>query len=87
MITQRINPFTTKEFAWLWPRFQRCGFSPASFPKRFAKNELDRLTDKGRNTGVGLAYQYRRQIFANSAKWTWEQFVENVRIAAAKEER
>lgn len=75
---------TDAEFAWLWPRFQRCTFPPASFVKRFARNEVSNLKDKGRNMGESLAYQYRRQIFGKrAAKWDRVKFLHAVRVHAA----
>lgn len=83
MTTTYTNPFTEAEFAWLWPKYRACGFPVASFPKRFARNELSQLTEKGRNTGASLAFQYRRQIFGQrSAKWTFDEFTKAVQFAA-----
>ena len=85
MNTERINPFTDDEFAWLWPKYRACGFPVASFPKRFARNEFSQLSEKGKNTGAGLAYQYRRQILGKQAgKYTWDEFVMIVKRHAAK---
>jgi hypothetical protein len=78
-------PFTDEEMAWLWPRYQRCTFPPASFPKRFARHDLTRLTAKGRTAAAQLAYQYRRQIFSKkAAKWDPAHFINAVKTAAAK---
>lgn len=75
---------TDAQLAWVWPHYQCCSFTPATFAKRFARNEFDRLTDKGKVMAISLCFQYRRQIFGKkAAKWTREQFMNAVRVAAA----
>jgi hypothetical protein len=75
---------TDAELAWLWPRFQRCTFPVASFPKRFARNDVAKLREKGRAMAVALAFQYRRQIFGQkAAKWDRGHFISAVRVHAA----
>lgn len=84
MTTIYDNPFSESEFAWLWPKYRVCTFPVASFPKKFARNELSQLSDKGRNMGASLAFQYRRQIFGKlSAKWTFADFTQAVQSAAS----
>ncbi len=78
------NPFTPEELAWVWARYRRCTFPSASFPKRFARNDVGRLSSKGRNMAASLAYQFRRQIFGGSAKWPFPQFVAEVMIETVK---
>lgn len=77
-------PFTDDELAWLWPKYRACGFSPATFAKRFARNEFSQLTDKGKVLAAKLAFQYRRQIFEKSEKWDADRFILAVKTAAAK---
>lgn len=85
MTTLYENPFTEAEFAWIWPKYRVCSFPVASFPKRFARNELSQLSEKGRKMGVSLAFQYRRQIFGKqAAKWTFEEFTKAVQVASTK---
>lgn len=78
-------PFTAAEMAWLWPKYRACSFSPGSFPKRFARNELTQLTpEKGWPMAAQLAFQYRRQIFGKKAgKWDAGHFIRAVRHATA----
>ena len=72
------NPFTEVELRWLWGRYQCCTFPVASFPKRFARNAFEQLTDNGKVMAASLAFQYRRQIFKDSAKWDMERFTRAV---------
>lgn len=75
---------TDAELDWLWPRYQRCNFPPACFAKRFATTPRDRLTERGKNAAVKLAFKYRRQICgAVAAKWDLARFLETVRCAAS----
>lgn len=84
MIARHNHLLTESQIKWLWPRYQRCTFPVASFPKRFARNDIDRLTEDGRRMACDLAYQYRRQIFGQrAAKWSFEEFVCRVESAAA----
>lgn len=74
---------TDAEVDWLWPRYQACSFPPATFAKRFARNDRASLTPKGKNAAVKLAYTYRRQIFGKVAvKWDHARFLEAVRAMA-----
>jgi len=83
MTPRNNHRLTDAELAWLWPRYQRCTFPVASFPKRFARNTLDRLTEAGRLMACDLAFQYRRQIFGkHAAKWGFGQFVAEVSARA-----
>lgn len=76
---------TEAELDWLWPRFQRCSFPPASFPKSFAKTPREKLTPRGKNAAVRCAYKFRRQILGKEAgKWGEELFLSAVRSAAQK---
>lgn len=78
-------PLTEAEIDWLWPRFQRCSFPCASFPKSFAKTPREKLTPRGKNAAVRCAYKYRRQIFGKvSVKWSDQIFLSAVRAAVAK---
>lgn len=78
-------PLTDPEIDWLWPRYQRCNFPPATFAKRFARTERSKLSLRGKNACVRLSYRYRRQIFGKAAtKWTEDAFLSAVRTAAAK---
>lgn len=79
MTPKHNHRLTDAELQWLWPRYQRCTFPVGSFPKRFARNDISRLTEAGRLTACDLAFQYRRQIFGKgAAKWTFGQFIEEV---------
>ncbi len=78
---------TEQDLDWLWPRYQRCTFPIASFPKRFANHTRASLTEKGRKMALSLAFQYRRQIFHGSAKWDAHRFLAEVRDKAAAENR
>lgn len=73
-------PFTETELRWLFERYQRCSFPVGSFPKRFARrNEFENLShDKGWPMAAHLAFQYRRQIFKNSAAWDRDRFIRAV---------
>jgi hypothetical protein len=74
------------EIDWLWPRYQRCNFPPATFAKRFACTARDKLTPRGKNAAVSLSYRYRRQIFGKVAvKWSDHDFLHAVRAAAKVE--
>lgn len=76
-------PLTDAEIDWLWPRYQRCSFPPATFAKRFARTPRASLTPRGKNACVRLAYQYRRQIFWKSAsQWSEAEFLNVVRSVA-----
>lgn len=77
-------PLTDAEIDWLWPLYQCCSFPPATFAKRFAGTARDKLTPRGKNAAVTLAYRYRRQIFgAVAVKWDPARFLDAVRRAAA----
>ncbi|HRI81628.1 MAG TPA: hypothetical protein PLF88_04270 [Opitutaceae bacterium] len=76
-------PLTAAEIDWLWPRYQRCNFPPATFAKRFAQTDRSKLTPRGMNAAASLAYRYRRQIFGKAAvKWSLSDFLAAVRTAA-----
>lgn len=78
-------PLTDAELDWLWPRYQRCSFPPASFPKSFAKTPREKLTPRGKNAAVRCAYKYRRQIFGKAAsKWGEALFLGAVRAAISR---
>ncbi|MBM3853178.1 MAG: hypothetical protein FJ399_08470, partial [Verrucomicrobia bacterium] len=78
-------PLIEAEIDWLWPRYQRCSFPPATFAKRFACTPRERLTPRGKNAAVKLAYRFRRQIFGKQAvKWGDELFLSAVRYAASR---
>lgn len=87
LATIHENPLTESELRWLWARYQRCGFAPGTFAKRFARNSFESLTTpKGRNMAVSLAFQYRRQIITpkgEGARLTWDMFVQVVKNRAA----
>jgi hypothetical protein len=79
-------PLTEAEIDWLWPRYQRCNFPPATFAKRFAGTARDKLTPRGKNAAASLSYRYRRQIFGKAAvKWGQQDFLAAVREAARRE--
>jgi hypothetical protein len=77
-------PLNEIEFAWLWDRYVRCSFPPASAPKRLAKTPLANLSTRGRNFAVRMAYKFRRQIFGKAAAKLGEaEFLAECRRAAA----
>lgn len=77
-------PLDELAFAWLWSKYQTLSFPPASAPKRLARTALDRLTPRGRNFGVRMAFKFRRQVFGKpAAKWGMDEFLDAVRAAAA----
>lgn len=78
-------PLTDKEIDWLWPRYQKCSFPPATFAKRFAGTPRDKLTPRGKNAAVRLAFRYRRQILGRVAvKMAENEFLSAVRNLANK---
>lgn len=78
-------PLTDDEIDWLWPRYQKCSFPPATFAKRFAGTARERLTAKGKNAAVSLSFRYRRQIFGlRAVKWTDSEFIAAIKRAASK---
>jgi hypothetical protein len=80
-------PLNDREFAWLWGKYQTLSFPPASAPKRLARCALERLTLRGRNFAVRMAFKFRRQIFGKAAaKWAQDGFLSAVRCAAAVKE-
>lgn len=73
------------EFAWLWPRFQKCRFGGIRAAKSFARTSLERVTPRGKNFAVRMAYRHRTQILGSAArKMTQDEFLGAVRTAAAK---
>lgn len=79
-------PLNLDELRWLYGRYERCSFPPASAFKRFAKHEFDRLTPRGHNLLCRFAYRFRRQVFQGdkrAVKWTESEFLAAVRKAAA----
>lgn len=79
-------PLSDSEIDWLWPRYARCRFPPATFAKRFARTPREHLTPRGKNAAVRCAYTYRRQIFGESAKkWSEADFLAAVRQAAVRQ--
>jgi hypothetical protein len=85
VLAEPFCPLSDAEIDWLWPRFQRCSFPPATFAKRFAKTSRDRLTARGKNAAVSLSYRYRRQIFGKQAvRWSHTDFVGWVKDAASR---
>lgn len=78
-------PLNEAQFAWLWPKYKACSFPPASAPKRLAGCALERLTPRGRNFAVRMAFKFRRQIFGKAAgKWAQDEFLSEVRKGAAR---
>lgn len=77
-------PLTDAEFAWLWPRFQKCRFGGIRAAKSFARTSLECVTPRGKNFAVRMAYRHRTQILASARKMTQDEFLGAVRTAAAK---
>ena len=76
-------PLSAREIDWLWPRYSACSFPPATFAKRFARTEREKLTPRGKNAAVSLGYHYRLQIFGKRAVlWSEADFLHAVREAA-----
>lgn len=78
-------PLTESEIDWLWAKFQRLSFPPATFAKRFARTERASLTARGKNAAVKLSYRYRRQIFGKAGvKMAENEFLSAVRVASER---
>lgn len=76
-------PLDDAAFAWLWERYQRCSFPPATAYKRLARTPLANLSLRGRNFACRAAFRFRRQIIGKSAvKMTETEFLSAVRSAA-----
>lgn len=81
-------PITDDEFAWLWPRFQKCRFGTISAATKFARTPLDRVTPRGKVFALRMAFRHRTQIFGRSArKLAHDEFLSEIRTAAAKASR
>lgn len=76
-------PLNDREFAWLWDRYVRCSFPPATAAKRLAKTPLANLTLRGRNFAVRISHRFRRQILGKPAvRMTPDEFLDRVRQCA-----
>lgn len=80
-------PLTDAQFAWLWPRYQKCRFGMISAASRLAKTPLQNLTVRGKNFAIRMAFKHRTQIFGRPArKFAQDEFLSAIRTAAAKDQ-
>lgn len=78
-------PITDAEFAWLWPRFQKCRFGSISAATSFARTELSRVTPRGKLFCLRMTHRHRTQIFGKRARaMSEDEILGLIREAAAR---
>lgn len=76
-------PLTEAEFAWLWPHFQKCRFGGIRAARSFARTSLEKVTPRGKEFALRMAFRHRTQIFGKGArKFTQDEFLGRIREAA-----